>query len=176
MFLSGPLPIVNVDAGEYAKQVFGQGVAESSGTAAKLRTAVTLSADDVQELELLNGGRQIKLTLPEKETNPGAATSKIGKLTNDFPSADAISSDIIALASGGNVVVNFGSINVTTQGVCVTADFSADGKLLRETIRFDFRIRMERVSVGTKEIPKIPGGTLSWGEAPGTREIVVEYK
>ncbi|MDR3344998.1 MAG: hypothetical protein LBT21_05360 [Oscillospiraceae bacterium] len=172
--LNGKLPIINVDAGEYSKQLFGQGVKESSGTAAKLRTPVTPGIGDVQGLVLLNSGRQIKFSIPAEETNPTASNSLIGKVTSDFPSAAALSSDIFSLVEGSGAIVKIGAINVTTRNATVTADFSADGKLIKETITFNFVIRMESVSVGTESVSKIV--TLPWGEAPGMREIALEYK
>ncbi|MDR1409790.1 MAG: hypothetical protein LBJ12_05945 [Oscillospiraceae bacterium] len=172
-FLQGELPIIKVDAGAEAKRLFGNGIVESSAKPSELRTAVSLGAGDITAIASSSGDKQqIRLTLPS-ETNPGASGSKISKLTRDFPLAESYRADIAALIGDGSIVVDLGAITVTTGETTVAADFSASGELIRETIAFDFKIRMEKVSVGTRSVKKL--ATLSWGEVPGRRTIVIEY-
>jgi hypothetical protein len=165
--LEGRLPFTDIYPGEEAKKLFGQGVVEEQGAAAKLRPAITLSAGETQTAS----GNTASLS---GETNPAPKIGKLGKVINDFPTGDGLRADVAALTSDGYAVIGFGSITVTTGEVSITANYSPAGKLMKETISFDFTIRMENVSIGTSKIKKI--ATLSWGEAPGRREIVIEYK
>jgi hypothetical protein len=170
--LNAKLPGVDVVPVDEMKKLFGQGVKESSGSAAQLRPAVTLGRGDLASLS--GGTGKLSFTL-SGESNPTVGSGKIGKLTRDFTSAEGLRADLSALTADGDVVINMEKIDVSNGELRLEAEFDRQGRLVREKMVFDFVIRIENMTIGTKSIPKIPGAKLSSGELPGTREIIISY-